>query len=235
MPTASFGTLFNEQIEPEHTIDRHTLFDLEYTPPDRRTRIALRGAFDRFTFTATYPFSGEPFGQRVAVGQNDVVGSRWTVGGRVTRPLPWQVLIVGAEFIDNVQQNQTSGFRGDRRLSSRPTSSSTQRAVYVQDELKIGRRRHPERRPPLRRLRQFDRITPRTALIVMPSSHQSFKYLYGNAFRAPNMYERNDFYFGAGVAALRPESIDTHELVWERYTSDWLRTSVSTYWYKADR
>ena len=35
--------------------------------------------------------------------------------------------------------------------------------------------------------------------------------------------------------SLRPESIDTHEFVWERYTGDWLRTSVSTYWYKADR
>ena len=68
----------------------------------------------------------------------------------------------------------------------------------------------------------------------MPSSNQSFKYLYGRAFRAPTEYERSAFYFGAGTAALRPESIDTHELVWERYTHDWLRTSVSGYWYKAD-
>ena len=68
----------------------------------------------------------------------------------------------------------------------------------------------------------------------MPTPHQSFKYLYGRAFRAPNIYERIEFYFGPGVAALRPESIDTHEFVWERYTSDWLRTSVSGYWYKAD-
>jgi iron complex outermembrane receptor protein len=34
---------------------------------------------------------------------------------------------------------------------------------------------------------------------------------------------------------LRPESIDTHEIVWERYVNDWLRTSLSTYWYQADR
>ena len=74
---------------------------------------------------------------------------------------------------------------------------------------------------------EFDRVTPRTALIVMPSAHQSFKYLYGSAFRAPNMYERIEYYFGSGVNDLRPESIDTHEVVWERYTADWLRTSVS--------
>ncbi len=81
----------------------------------------------------------------------------------------------------------------------------------------------------------FDRVTPRVAVIVLPSATQSLKYLYGNAFRAPNAYELNAFYFGDSVADLRPESIDTHELVWERYINDWLRTSVSTYWYKADR
>jgi iron complex outermembrane receptor protein len=64
---------------------------------------------------------------------------------------------------------------------------------------------------------------------------QSFKYLYGNAFRAPNEYELNAVYFGDRVYELRPESIDTHEFVWERYVNDRLRTSVSTYWYKADR
>ena len=68
-----------------------------------------------------------------------------------------------------------------------------------------------------------------------PSSNQSFKYLYGSAFRAPNEYELNTFYFGERQRDLRPESIDTHELVWERYTNDWLRTSVSTYWYRGRR
>src|SRR6202030_3057695 len=63
---------------------------------------------------------------------------------------------------------------------------------------------------------------------------QSFKYLYGRAFRAPNEYELNTFYFGQGVQDLHPESIDTQELVWERYTNDWLRTSVSAYRYTAN-
>lgn len=67
----------------------------------------------------------------------------------------------------------------------------------------------------------------------MPSPSQSFKYLFGSAFRAPNAYELNVHFFG--LENLRPESINTHELVWERYTNDWLRTSVSTYWYQAER
>ena len=113
--------------------------------------------------------------------------------------------------------------------------SSTQNAVYVQDEIKLGRWFIVNAGLRYDGYEQFVRVTPRAALIFLPSSTQSLKYLYGSAFRAPNEYELNTFYFGDRVNALRPESIDTHELVWERYINDWLRTSVSTYWYKADR
>ncbi|HLG58135.1 MAG TPA: TonB-dependent receptor [Vicinamibacterales bacterium] len=234
VPTASLGTIFNEQIEPERTIDRHGLVDLEYARSVGKSRVTLRGAYDRFTSNGFYPYDGAGFGQRVAAGLNDIVGSWLTIGGRVTRSLPWQVLVVGAEYIDNLQQNQTTGYRGEAPLIS-TNETSSRRAVYVQDEIKLGRRIIFNGGLRYDGYETFDRVTPRTALIFMPSAHQSFKYLYGNAFRAPNMYERIEYYFGESVASLRPESIDTHEFVWERYTGDWLRTSVSTYWYKAER
>jgi outer membrane receptor for ferrienterochelin and colicins len=105
----------------------------------------------------------------------------------------------------------------------------------VQDEIKLGRWFIVNAGLRYDAYEQFVRVTPRAALIFLPSSTQSLKYLYGSAFRAPNEYEQNVVYFGRRVNALRPESIDTHELVWERYINDRLRTSVSTYWYKADR
>jgi outer membrane receptor for ferrienterochelin and colicins len=235
VPTASLGTLFNEQLEREQTIERHALFDVEYARPVGESRVVLHGAYDRFTSNGSYPYDGAPFGERVAVAFNDVLGSWVTVGGRVTKPLPRQVLVIGAEYINNVQQNQTSGYRGFDPPLIATNQSSARRAVYVQDEIKLGRKIIVNGGLRYDGYETFNRVTPRTALIFTPSTDQSFKYLYGRAFRAPNMYERIDYYFGAGVAGLTPESIDTHELVWERYTSDWLRTSVSTYWYKADR
>ena len=75
----------------------------------------------------------------------------------------------------------------------------------------------------------FTHVTPRAAVIVTPSSRQAFKYLYGTAFRAPNAYELDFFSQGVRNARLRPETMTSHEIVWERYTNRWLRTSASVY------
>ena len=76
---------------------------------------------------------------------------------------------------------------------------------------------------------QFGRATPRGAVIVSPWSGGSLKYLYGEAFRAPNSYELH--YYGTSPPDLQPEFIRTHEVVWEQYVGEWLRTSASTYRY----
>ena len=110
-----------------------------------------------------------------------------------------------------------------------------QHAVYAQDEIRLARWLIINAGLRYDGYAKFQRVTPRAALIVLPSSTQSVKYLYGSAFRSPNAFELTTEFFGERVNDLRPESIDTHELVWERYVNDWLRTSVSTYWYKAER
>ncbi|HKB09133.1 MAG TPA: TonB-dependent receptor [Vicinamibacterales bacterium] len=234
VPTASFGTLFNNHTDKERTTDRHTLLDVEYGRAFGLNRVTLRGSFDQFSYDGTYPFAGDD-PESVLVARNSVLGSRWTAGVRLARPLPSrQTLTAGAEVIDNVHQDQQTHYVDPASMLFDATNSSIQTAVYVQDEIKLTRWLLANGGLRYDAYEQFTRVTPRTALIATPSSNQSFKYLYGTAFRAPNFYELNDFYFGPNIGALRPESIDTHELVWERYTNDWLRTSASTYWYKAD-
>jgi outer membrane receptor for ferrienterochelin and colicins len=229
VPTASFGTVFDEQQTPEQTTDRHALADLEYAHSIGATHVTLRGSFDQFSYDGSYPFPGDVEGT-VNVGDNGVLGNRWTAAGHVTRALPRrQTLTAGAEFIDNLHQDQQS-----RYLDFDINRHSTQQAAYLQDEIKLTPWLIANGGLRFDHYEDFQRVTPRAALIVMPKSTESFKYLYGGAFRAPNGYERNAFYFGDRTRDLRPESIATHEFVWERYTNDWLRTSVSTYWYDAD-
>jgi iron complex outermembrane receptor protein len=235
VPTASFGTLFNEQQTPEQTTDRHTLADVDYTRTLGGNRVSFRGSYDQFSYDGDYPFDSGMGDGSVQVGRNNVLGSRWSAGARLTRPLPGrQVVTLGAEFIDNIHQDQSVHyFNPDSELFSLHRSS-IQNAAYVQDEIKLAPWLIANGGLRYDRYDDFTRVTPRAALIATPSPSQSFKYLYGGAFRAPNSYELNAFYFGDRTELLRPETIDTHEVVWERYTNDWLRTSVSTYWYKAD-
>jgi outer membrane receptor protein involved in Fe transport len=234
VPTASFGTLFNQHNPRERNTIRHTMADLVYGRSFGASRVTLRGSFDRSALDGIFPRAA-PRGL-VLVGENVALGTGLTAVARVTRPLPGrQVLTVGAEIVDNLHQDQH--LQTIAPVVARVfdiVRSSVQHAAYLQDEVKLGRWLIVNGGLRYDGYDEFSRVTPRAALIVTPSPNQSLKYLYGRAFRAPNGHDLNDFYFGPGVLNLRPESIDTHELVWERYTNDWLRTSVSPYWYKAD-
>ena len=236
IPTASLGTVFNEQDSREQSTDRHTLIDAEYGRSFGGTRLTVRASFDRFTYDGTYPFAGETNGAAPLVAASKRLGARWSLGSGLTRSFGGRHTVrAGIEFIDNVHQDQAARYVDPPMVLLDSRRSSMQHAVYAQDEIKLARWLIINAGLRYDGYEEFLRVTPRAALIVLPSSMQSFKYLYGNAFRAPNAYELNTFYFGERVTSLRPESIDTHEFVWERYINDWLRTSVSASWYKADQ
>jgi iron complex outermembrane receptor protein len=236
VPTASFGTLFNEHAPPEQTTDRHTLLDAEFGRSFGGTRVTTRVSFDRFSYDGTYPMAAATEDLPAQVAVNSVVGTRWSVGSGLTTAFRGrQTVRAGVEFIDNISQDQIIRFLDSPVPDVESLRSSMQHAVYVQDEIKVSRWLIINAGLRYDGYAEFLRVTPRAALIVLPSSTQSLKYLYGSAFRAPNAYELNAYFFGEQVQALRPESIDTHEVVWERYLNDRLRTSVSTYVYKADQ
>jgi iron complex outermembrane receptor protein len=236
VPTASFFTVFNEHKWREQTTDRHTLADAEYVRPFGDTRVTFRASFDRFTYDGTYPQAIGPLDEPEQVALNSVDGMRWSVGSGLTRGFRGrQTVKVGFEFIDNVRQNQTLDFVDATTAGSSSFGSSTQLAFYGEDEVKLARWLIVNAGLRYDSYTDFQRVTPRAALIFLPSSTQSVKYLFGRAFRAPSAYELNTSYFGPDVVNLDPESIDTHELVWERYINDRLRTSISSYWYKAEK
>lgn len=230
VPTASYYTIFNHKDPAQETTDARTMVHGAWQRAAGRTALTADLSFDHLKYSGIYPYEGISEGSDRAVTTNFdfATGTRLGAGLQVTRPLPWrQTLTAGVEGYAHLTQKQSNYY--DDPALERWTSdvSSRQSAVYVDDEMRVrpwlllnGGLRYD-------RYAQFSEITPRGGVIVMPSPNQSFKYLYGRAFRAPNAYEL--YYYADATAYLRPESIRTHELAWEQYVGEWLRTSVSAY------
>ena len=74
-------------------------------------------------------------------------------------------------------------------------------------------------------------LNPRMGLIYSPSPTATLKALYGQAFRAPNPFER--FYNPEQVnqPELNPETIKTYELVYEQYFGHRYRVGAAAYYY----
>ncbi len=234
VPTASFFTAFNAHDPGQETIDRKATVSAQYVRSLGAARLTSEASLDHFRYDGVYPFANDdPQGRPVGF-RDGFSGLRWSLSSRATRPLPWrQTLTIGGEFVDNVHQDQWGAYPFASPDNFALDQSSRQGAAYVQDEIRLRpwlivnaglRHDHYPR---------FSRTTPRGAVIVMPSANHSLKYLYGQAFRAPNAYEL--YYYRDASAYLRPESIDTHEWVWEAYFGERVRTAVSTYRYKASQ
>jgi hypothetical protein len=104
------------------------------------------------------------------------------------------VLTLGAEFIDNVHQDQQFRYLNPTVPVFAAHRASTQEAVYVQDEIKIRPWLIANGGLRFDRYEEFSRTTPRAALIVMPSASQSF-----NVRRSVPCAKRlraQSFYFG---------------------------------------
>ena len=75
-----------------------------------------------------------------------------------------------------------------------------------------------------------DTVNPRTALTFKPSESTTVKLLYGEAFRAPNIYQLDYSSFRQRTnPALGPETIRTYEVVLEQYFATHWRGSMSVF------
>ena len=112
VPTASLGTVFNQQIWREETTDRHTLLDVQYARALGATRLTFRASYDRFvvlrdTFRLMSRRTAHPRSSRACQGS----GHGGRVSSGVTRTLRGrQTLRAGVEFIDNMKQDQLSSY-----------------------------------------------------------------------------------------------------------------------------
>ncbi len=232
-PTATYGTVFN--TTRNRTVDEHGYIDLKYEHDfSQSLNLTTRLYYDRFYYRGDYLYNPDPADNRVRVlNQDHNIGEWWGAETKLTKRL-WQrhKVTVGAEYQDNFRQDMRNSDDNPFSLNLDTHKHSRNWALYFQDEVTLldnllfnaGIRYD-----------YYDSfggtLNPRLALIYN-LKQTTVKLLYGEAFRAPSVYEK--FYVGTGFKAnanLKPESITTYEVVVDHYLTKYLQASAAGYYY----
>jgi len=238
IPTASFGTVFNDPRT--RTIEKQGYIDLQY---DRgfgnQWELGSRLYYDRYGYDGDYVYDQSPDDEpRLVVNKDFARGNWWGTEVKVTKTIAARHKVaLGTEYRANVRQDQFNydeepfvQYLDDRR-------ESRNWALYAQDEISLHQNlilnvglRHDH-------YDTFGGTTnPRLGLIYDPRPKTTLKFLYGEAFRAPNAYEL--FWRQSGVTKsnplLQPETNKTAELVMEQYLGGHVRVATTAFYYRVN-
>jgi outer membrane receptor for ferrienterochelin and colicins len=242
VPTASFDTVFNDRRL--QTTDSHGFLDLKYTHDFDQAQVSARAFYDRYYYHGDYPVDGAnsdttlPPVNPPQVGLNkDLAWGTWWGGElQVTKMLPWRNKVtLGAEFRDNARQHQQNYDADPYLVHLDDRRSSFLWALFLQDEFRILDNLILSAGVRQDQYGSFGGSTnPRLALIYQPVPGSALKLLYGSAFRAPNAYELyyDDRVNNLANPALKPEKIQTFELVYEQYFREHYRSSLSGFYFR---
>lgn len=233
IPTAPSGTAFNTGLG--ETNDEHDYVDLKFEHElADDLKILARVSYDRYPSDAIYPYADATRSPSLILNQNHSLGEWVRAEVQVTKRLfSRHTLIFGAEYEDDLRLDQENFDAKPyvEYLSSDHTARNF--GLYSQGEFELG---HEFRLNAGLRYDHFESfggtLNPRLGLIYNPREKSTFKLLYGEAFRAPNDYERN---FQSPTfqrnPSLHPITIRTYEVVYEQYLRGQLRFSASAYHY----
>lgn len=223
IPTASFGADFNDRRN--RTTDSHWLADLKYAHSlGESVDVTGRLFYDSYDYDGDYVYNG--------VVNRDLGRGRWWGGELQTavKLFDSHQLVAGMEYRDNIRQDQQNFDESpfSSKLSDRRDSRIW--ALYLQDEYTIFNNLILNAGVRYDHYSTFgSTVNPRLALIYTPLAGTVFKFLYGSAFRAPNVFE---LYYNLpsqnvkGNPNLGPEKIRTYELVYEQYIGNHLRGTI---------
>lgn len=239
IPTGAFGTMFNDTRS--RTVDDKAFWDLTYDHRfENQLAVTARLTYDHYEYHGDYLYNLSPPEDPLDLMMNRDITLSETVGAefQVTKKLfEKHKMTAGFEyrnsFLQDLENHDEKPFLHylDEKMSS------ANYGVYLQDEFQISSTlrlnagvRHDE-------YQSFGGTTnPRLGLIYHPFEKTVFKFLYGSAFRPPNIYELyyTDTVTQKGNPHLKPEEITTYELVWEQFFGRYLRASTSVFYNAID-
>jgi len=233
IPTAAYGTVFDDSRTENTNSRNYTELGYQHTFKDKWL-VDARAYYDWYWYDGVYVYDYAGAGvPPFTLNQDYARGNWWGFDLSVSRSLLEKHRVtLGTEEIYNTKQVQGNYDLKPYALYLYDRRSSSVSAVYLQDEFSI--RKNLLLSAGLR----YDHystfggtVNPRFALIYSPAENTAIKFLYGQAFRAPDDFEL--YYDAVGYEAnpaLRPETIKTTEVVFERYFHKYTSLSVSGYY-----
>lgn len=227
LPNAPYATQFGEP--GTRTVDQNALLELAYDgalPNDWQQQFRVFSG--RYHYDGRYRYPGQ-------IDNRDESNARW-VGSDyrlIVTTLPAHKLMFGLETQWNtlLEQRNFDVSPATSYLESRYSSHTY--GVFVQDEWRLSEQWLLNLGTRYDKHSDYAAISsPRAALIYQPSKNATLKALVGNAYRAPNAYER--FYTDGDILQkanpeLLPERIHSTELTADFQLGQGGRVGVGVY------
>jgi outer membrane receptor for ferrienterochelin and colicins len=221
VPTGSYGTTLDDR---NFTIDSRGWIDAVVTGSFKGAALSGRAFGDYSGYEGTYVYLDGS--NSMDTGDGAWVGGEGTASRRAGER---HQVTTGVEYRRNVRQDQAS-FQVDPFLSNVDSHyRSNQAAIYGQDEIQLHRRLTATVGG------RYDwwsltggTVTPRVGLVYRTDADTAIKALYGEAYRAPTVYETY-YYPDPFARTLQPERLRTSEVVYEQYFGRALRFTATGY------
>ncbi|MDP2960743.1 MAG: TonB-dependent receptor, partial [candidate division Zixibacteria bacterium] len=232
VPTGSYKTTFGEGRN--RTIDDRNFVELNMVHPlGSNKKVWGKFYYDHMRYKGNWIYADEPdyyLNKEVARGDWAGIEGNYTWGFASGNRLT-----LGGVYQLHYLKTFLKFYHQDGYLtSSLPDKNyhSSFWALYFQQEFKLNHNlnltlgAHYDDYPLLKGV-----TNPRVAFIYKPFGQSTIKLLYGEAFRAPSVYEK---YYTDGVAMignnrLKPEKVKTLEGVWEQWLGRKARSRISFY------
>ena len=231
VPTAPYGANFNT---PNSTSDTHSFANATYRHAiSSSLEIASQIYWERYDYRSPGIYGTDP-----AVVNVDGDKAIWYgADAHLTfTGVPRNKIVAGVSVTRNARRDQYNYNVDPYQSILDDHRSSNIFGIYAEDEIRLTDRLT------LNAGARFDEesvsgtnASPRLALIFKATSADTFKLLYGRAYRAPNAYE---LYYTIPVTngqignpALKPEHITTYEFIYDRKISEAGHATLSLFHY----
>jgi len=235
MPTGAYGAIFNDPWN--RSIDSRGYGELSYQREFvSGLQLNSRWFYDGYGFRGSDAFLLD--GSRrlaYAAARGDAVGTELNISVPVAHR---NRITTGFEARYNLRKDQYTRLEGQPGYLLDDHRTDAVEAFYAQDEVKLTSRLSLNGGVRLDHYRDFEAsVSPRVAAIFKPDAKTTLKYMFGHAFRVPNAYE---MYYSDPVSqianpALRPETIDSHNVSLERALTPNLRAVAEVFYNQLDK